>query len=176
MVDVRIESSGDIFISDPIYPTGGWKNILANPDGTLVYKDKTYRELFYESEVEDFKKPENGIIIRTDELEQNLSQILLRLGLNHFEKDEFLEYWIPNLKNLSSPYILFSIIEASEKEKIDHVIIDPEPTTRIEFIAYFKPLEEIVPIKKLELPETPKRVGFTEVEWGGTIDLGHNSN
>jgi len=54
---------------------------------------------------------------------------------------------------------------------VDKVIITPEPDTFIFFLAYFKPLSQPIQVKPLMLPlEPPKRVGFTAVEWGGTID------
>jgi hypothetical protein len=36
---------------------------------------------------------------------------------------------------------------------------------------YFKPLDKFFIPPTLALPDNPpKRIGFTEVEWGGTID------
>lgn len=171
LVDVKIRTIGKIVISDPLYPPNGWKNVLAHPNGTLHYKGKTYKELYYESEVADFKKPETGISIKTSELETDLGRYITQLGLIKNEKKDFLEYWVPKLKELNKPYIFFSIIDPQEKERIDQVIIKPEPDTRIEFIAYFKPLQRPYVGEKLQLPlSPPQRIGFTEVEWGGTIE------
>ena len=170
LVDVSVETPGKIVVSDPLYPAGGWKNVLAHPDGTLIYENRTYKELFYESEVDEFLKPANGVIIAVSQLEPKLKELIFRLGLNDGESQEFLDFWVPRLEKLNSNYILFSLIEKSAKEKIDHVNISPEPDTRIEFIGYFKPLSTPVEITPLTLPARPERVGFTAVEWGATID------
>ena len=53
LVDVTVKTEGKIVISDPQIETygglgspkqsvGGWTNVLANPDGTLLYQNKTY--------------------------------------------------------------------------------------------------------------------------------------
>ncbi|HVZ67590.1 MAG TPA: hypothetical protein VG917_05025 [Patescibacteria group bacterium] len=170
LVDVKVETSGKIVISDPYYPTGGWKKVLASPDGKLVYKGSNYKELFYESKVSDFAKPTNGIIIPISNLTEGLRKNLYKLGLNDSESKEFIEFWQPKLKGLNSKYILFSVIEKSAKEEVDKVIINPEPNTRIEFIVYFRPLNKVINVEPLILPSRPERIGFTAVEWGGVID------
>lgn len=170
-VDVEIQTTGQIVVSDPLYPKNGWKKVWAEPNGKLTYQGKNYSELFYESNVADFEKPKNGITLDSKNIRADLDILISKLGLIKDEKTEFLDWWVPRLQALNSPYILFSVIEKSEKEKIDHVVYTPEPDTRIEFIAYFKPLLKPFEGKPLELPSTPpQRIGFTAVEWGGTID------
>jgi hypothetical protein len=170
LVDVKVETDGDIFVSDPPYPDEGWKNVLAHPDGKLIYEGNEYRELFYESNVKDIRKPSKGLTVNSRNIRGELDSIITKLGLIQGEKTEFLDYWIPRLQALNSPYIFFSIIDPSEKDRIDKVFINPKPDTFIEFIAYFAPLEKPYDGKKLELPSIPPvRVGFTAVEWGGTI-------
>lgn len=172
-VNVSVETPGKVVISDPFYPNGGWKNVEAHPDGTLFYQGRKYRELYYETNVSKVNPPKNGLIIPIGQIRQTLILATTKLGLNTFEQKEFLEYWVPKLKGLNSPYILFSILEKEEKERVDKIIISPEPDTRIEFIAYFKPFtrSKVEGLTPLILPnDPPKRIGFTAVEWGGTID------
>lgn len=170
LVDVELTIPGEIYISIPKYPTGGWQNVLANPDGTLVYKQKKYKELYYETAVTVEKIPQNGIIIPTSDLKSQLGRIVTKLGLKPSERDEFLEYWMPLLTDLKKPYILFSLLDQDEKERIDGVDINPTPDVFINFIAYFKGIEKPTEIEPLTLPTPPQRAGFTAVEWGGTID------
>ena len=171
LVNVSVETPGEIVVSDPLYPTNGWKNVLAYPNGTLIYQDKKYSELFYESNVNDVVKPKNGIYISKSNLKPELTRIITLLGLKDREKQEFLDYWLPRLNALNSKYILFSVLEKEEKERVDKVNISPKPDTFIAFIAYFKAVDKITPIEPLVLPENPpQRIGFTAVEWGGTIE------
>lgn len=171
LVNVKVKIPGEIFISDPLYPENGWQNVLANPDGSLVYNNKKYKELFYESYVDRVNPPDNGIIIPYSQLKKELSEAITKLGLQGAERDEFIDFWIPVLNKFDSPYILFSILDPIEKERLDHVEISPKPDTFITFIAYFKPLQKKpTDLKPLILPKSPpERKGFTAVEWGGTI-------
>jgi len=170
-IDVQVISTGQVVISDPLYPTDGWKQVLAYPNGDLSYQGKQYRELFYETDVDDFQKPTNGINISKENIEPELKRILTRLGLNEFERSEFMDFWVPILKNQDKPYIQFSLITGKAKAEIDTVIIEPKPDTSIEILAYFKPLDTPFQGSTLILPENPPvRAGFTAVEWGGIID------
>lgn len=171
LVDVELIIPGSVIESDPLYPEGGWKNVLAHPDGKLIYKNNKYHELYYESQVDYVNAPDNGKVIATQNLKAELNKITAQLGLIKFERDEFLDYWLPRLYKLNSPYVLFSVIDPVEKERVDHVSISPEPDTRIEFLAYFKPqMSSSTELNPLPLPtEIPQRIGFTAVEWGGTI-------
>ncbi|MGH7203639.1 MAG: hypothetical protein ACREHC_04315 [Candidatus Levyibacteriota bacterium] len=169
-VNVQVITSGTIVVSDPHYPQGGWQNVLAYPNGNLTYNGKQYAELFYESSVTDFQKPDKGIIIAKNQLPEKLSSILDQLGLINNEKQEFLDFWLPKLQNLPSPYIYFSLLDTSAKAQVDKVTISPKPDTEIAFIAYFKPVSSATYGSVLHLPTKPQRVGFVSVEWGGTID------
>ncbi len=172
LVDVEVATSGEIFVSDPEYPAGGWKNILAQPDGSLTYSAKDYSELFYESKVKNYGMPATGLVLKTSELEQKLPELLYKLGLNENKSEipEFVDFWLPKLKALNSPYVFVSVIDKDVKAKNDLVVIKPEPDTRIELIVYFKPLSKFVKVEPLNIGSRPVRRGFTMVEWGGTID------
>lgn len=170
LVSVTVKTEGKIVVSDPLYPPNGWKQILAHPDGTLFYLGKQYRELFYESETRELKRPKAGIVIKSDELETKLLSFIKTLGLTRQdEQQEFLDWWIPKLENLNSPYIFVSILDSSEKKRLDNVEIIPKPDTFIDFVAYFEPRQTDKNPNSLVLPQTPKRLGFTAIEWGGVI-------
>lgn len=169
-VAVQVKTKGKVVVSNPTYPQGGWKNILAFPDGNLQYHKQPYSELFYESSISTFEKPTQGIVIPTAHLTENLNEILGQLGLVGSEKQEFLSFWVPKLQALNSSYIFFSVLSPTAKKAIDNVIITPKPETQIAFIAYFKPINSPNYGSTLQLPPTPQRIGFTSVEWGGIID------
>lgn len=176
LVDVSIETSGEIFVSDPLYPEGGWKNILAHPSGKLEYEGKTYKELFYESNITDLHVPIHGLTLKTESIEGELDMVLTKLGLIGYEKKDFIEFWAPRLRALNTPYIFFSTISEAEKERTDNVTITPKPDTFIGFIAYFKPLNYPYTGPQMVLPENPPdRIGFTAIEWGGTIETNTKS-
>ena len=169
-VNVTVKTQGKIIVSDPLYPSGGWKNVLAHPSGKLVYMGKTYRELFYEIESGKVNRPKKGIVLSKENLKSNLRDKIILLGLTKKdEQDEFLDFWIPRLQELDTNYIFFSVLEKEEKERQDSVLITPKPDTFIEFIAYFAPLINPKNVIQLTITPAPERKGFTAVEWGGVI-------
>jgi hypothetical protein len=170
LVDVSLKVPGTIPVSDPFYPQEGWNNIVAYPDGTFIYKNKEYKELFYEAAIRPSDRPTNGIIIATDQLRKQLQDMTTKLGLKKTEQEEFIQYWIPRLQDLHSKYVLVSLFSPEQKDKIDHVDITPKPDTFIQFIFYFKPLDTVIAVDPLVLPSALQRKGFTAVEWGGIVD------
>ena len=168
-VSVQVTTTGQVVVSNPLYPKGGWKNVLASPDGTLQYQGKLYSELFYETSVTSFQQPTTGKTLKSSQLQQELAGIVDKLGLINSEKQEFLAFWVPRLEATHAPYIYFSLLNTSTKAQVDHVSISPKPDTQISFIAYFKPITKPRP-NTLVLPPTPQRKGFVSVEWGGVMD------
>jgi hypothetical protein len=170
-ITVSLQVPGTIPVSDPLYPQGGWQNIHAYPNGSFNYQGEIYHELFYEATITPITPPDTGVIVPVANLKQKLISITHQLGLNQSEQKEFLEYWLPRLTTLNTPYIAVSVFNPDQKESIDKVTISPKPDTFIQFIMYFKGLEQPVLLQPLQLPlAIPQRIGFTAVEWGGIID------
>lgn len=180
-VNVSVKTEGKVVVSDPqienygdrlrnATASQGWKNVLAYPNGTLFYQGKQYRELFYESETKEVKRPERGLVMEKSKLRTSLLSFIAQLGLTREDEQmEFLDWWIPRLERINSEKLFVSILEKDEKERLDKVFISPKPDTFIEFIAYFAPLSENEMVEPLVLPPTPERKGFTAIEWGGVI-------
>lgn len=168
-VSVRLDSPGVVYISDPLYPKDGWQGVVAYPDGRLVYRGKDYPYLYYELAVDKPKISPKGIVMKKEELTSKLLEITGRLGLVRHEQKDFLEYWLPRLEKVNKPYIIFSLLDKSAKEKIDPVMVSPSPTTRIEFLVNFIPTDWPNSVESLTFEPVPQRVGLTMVEWGGSI-------
>lgn len=171
LVNVKLNVPGEITESIPLYPNNGWQNILAHPNGSFEYLGKTYNELYFESAVNKVNPPKNGLVVEKKQLETELKTLTFKLGLVGKEQVEFLDYWLPKLNKLNYPYFFVSILESKEKERIDNVVINPTPDTKIEFLVYFKGLSKKIAVDPLIFPDSPpQRIGFTTVEWGGTIE------
>jgi hypothetical protein len=171
-VDVKLDIPGYVTVSLPHYPeTTGWQNVLALPGGILHYQNASYYSLYYETAVAKTIKPDRGMFIKTENLSTELVELAMRYGLNAFETKEFMDYWLPELVELDMPYIFVSVYNDTEKDEIDKVLFNPYPETFIHFLTYFKGVNAPYSISPLDIPSTPPaRVGFTAVEWGGTID------
>jgi hypothetical protein len=176
-IDVLLTLPGKVVVSDPYYPEDtGWKNVKAFPDGTLHYNNTRYHYLFYESELKNIIRPTTGVFIARKDLHTSLTTYTHQFGLNALEQKEFLDYWVPRLQKLNAPYILFSVYTDEEKVVMDKVTVTPNPDTFIHLLAYFKPVNAPYSIQPLAVPQSrPERIGFTVVEWGGTIDSGNQN-
>lgn len=169
-VAVELDIPGIVTKSIPTYPISGWQDITANPGGLLQYQGKTYNELYYESSVTGNNIiPKSGIVLPINKLSQDLDSFITKMGLIPHERSEFLAYWLPRLYALNKPYIFVSYLSPEQKELVDKVIVNPKPDVSIAFLIYFKGLSSSESFPAPQMPNVPKRTGFTMVEWGGTI-------
>jgi len=170
-VSVNLNIPGIVTKSIPDIDKTSWKNLTAYPDGHFIYKDKTYNELFYETSETKSEAPKNGIVVDKNDVKSILTNITDKLGLLPSEQSEFLAYWLPKVNSIPSERVLISIFSPSQKDKIDGVTINPKPDVFINFIMYFKGVDNDYRTEPLTLPsEPPARHGFTAVEWGGIMD------
>jgi hypothetical protein len=168
-VDVAVHVVGTITESIPHYPDEGWKNVTVYPDGKLLYQGKQYVELYYEADIPPINPPKKGFIFAKKNLKEKLIGLTDALGFKKNEQQEFIEYWLPRLNSLNKPYIFVSLFSQKAKDTVDHVEISPKPDIFIQYMFYFKPLEQPVRVEPLTL-FAPQRKGFTAFEWGGVID------
>ena len=108
-ISVNVYPLHGISISDPIYKDG-WK-VISDSDSNILNLDdnKTYPYLFWESNnyslfFDGLKIPKEGFVISRDNLQTDLSDKLLELGLNKKEVKDFEDFWIPKMLQKNKPY------------------------------------------------------------------------
>ncbi|MBQ3475371.1 MAG: hypothetical protein IJH20_04310 [Bacilli bacterium] len=161
---VKLGKPDNITISYPEYKNG-WE-ITANPDGTIIDKTsgrKLY-SLYYEAlHSEEFSK-EDGFVVKGSDISKFLEEKLAILGLNEYEAEEFIIYWLPILEKNKYNYIRFATIDEINKNMPLSLSVKPDSIIRV--LMEYKPINDYI-----EMPEqkliTPKRTGFVLVEWGG---------
>ncbi|MCC7522540.1 hypothetical protein IT407_01945 [Candidatus Uhrbacteria bacterium] len=164
-VSVRLPSFINVTVSEPTYPKQGWTT-TAHPDGTLVMPDGSkYGSLFWEGTGVSYKTPTEGWLVKDGEQETFLKETLARLGLNETESKEFMEFWLPLMQD--APYYRVSFI-VSEWSKAAPLYVSPKPTTQIRIFMDWEKRSSPISIQAPKI-ETPKREGFTLVEWGGLL-------
>jgi hypothetical protein len=146
-------------------PATGWQ-VSAQPNGDLVdiHTKKEYYALFWEAENEEPFQLEEGFSVAGAETADFLDAKLAELGLNRREANEFIMYWLPQMEN--NPYNTIHFATESFNKRIP-LDISPRPDALIRVFMVFQPTNEPVKIPAQTF-ETPKRTGFTVVEWGGT--------
>ncbi len=162
-VDVSLELDGEFTCTYPEY-NNGW-NVIANPDGTLTDKNgKEYNYLYWESEMNTEYEIENGFCVKGEDTAKFLEFMLEKLGLNRREANEFIVYWLPLMQNNKYNIISFDTKQYEESAKLN---VTPSPDTIIRVFMTYKASDVFVELQGQEFT-TPKRCGFTVVEWGGT--------
>ena len=142
-------------------------NVLASPSGKLI--DNNGREfygLYWEGINYNSKITDEGFIVEGSNVLSFLEEKLSILGLNEREANEFIIYWLPKLEKNKYNYIRFASID--EINNYMPLEINPKPDTIIRVMMEYKPIDNLIDIKEQKLV-TPKREGFTVVEWGGSI-------
>lgn len=143
-----------------------WK-VIAKPDGNLV-DIKTGRKLYalyWEGKNTEKTKLEEGFVVKGEDTIRFLEEKLEILGLNEREANEFIIYWLPKLENNK-----YNCVRFQTEEEINRnmpLYINPKPESIIRVMMEYKPLNKKIEVKEQKL-ETPKREGYTVVEWGGT--------
>ena len=165
-VTLTLDNSKDLKTSYPRYKDN-WQ-VTAYPDGTLLDEktNKHYYGLYWEGKNHKTKIKDIGFIVPQDETITFLEEKLSILGLTEREANEFIIYWLPKLEQNKYNYIYFETSE--EINNYMPITISPQPDTIIRILMDYKPLTDKISIKEEELT-TPKREGFTVVEWGGSI-------
>ncbi len=167
-MNVDVQVFADVTVSDPFYPLGGWKNVLALPNGNLIYKARLYTSLFWEGighgSYPDIRNV--GKVVLQKDLIKTIEEDLGAQGLNEREINDFLEFWKDHLP--TAPYVKLSWFTTEEMNILAPLRVNPNPTTVIRVFLDAKGLDTPITLT----PQTftkPERVGFTLVEWGGLL-------
>ncbi|HVT01643.1 MAG TPA: hypothetical protein VHE53_05465 [Patescibacteria group bacterium] len=164
-VTVKVNSKEPLTYTDPIYPNNGWV-ATAKSNGDITYENKNYDYLYYETKISDnlLSKPKEGFVFAKTDLKLGLNELMPKLGLNNKETQQFVDYWTKALPD--SPYYLVGITDRKTLDNAASLNITPKPDTIIRVGLYFETLKQTTTILPPVIT-TPKRNGFTVVEWGG---------
>ena len=163
-VSVQVQLNGHLTCTYPAYQDG-WK-VVAEPDGTLTdAAGMTYHYLYWEGETLAEYDFSEGFCVPGKDTAAFLEQALSQLGLTRREANEFIVYWLPLMEANAYNVISFQQERYTQSAKLE---ISPEPDTLIRVFMAWKPSDAPVEQKPQTLT-APERIGFTAVEWGGTI-------
>jgi hypothetical protein len=165
-VSVKIYPKGGMSYSDPAY-NDGW-TVKADRNGKLtdLISGKSFPYLFWEGRGGIYKQSQKGFLVARKDVHNFLLEKLGKLGLNEKETSDFIEFWEPRMKE--SPYYFVTFLGNREMEQIAPLDIEPKPDTVIRVLMDFFPLDKPASFEGFKI-RTPKRQGFTVVEWGGVL-------
>lgn len=165
-ITVKLGMPENITASYPAY-ADGWR-VMAGPDGTLtdIATGRTLYALYWEGRSEGAVDIAEGFVVAGTDTAAFLEEKLDILGLSEREAEEFIVYWLPEMRD--NPYNLIRFLSTDEITDRMPLAFSVEPDTVIRVFMVYRRLEERMEIAEQQLPERPVRNGFTAVEWGGS--------
>jgi hypothetical protein len=163
---VWLHPEGGFTYTEPTYQDNWY--VKAEPNGQLtdLRSGKVYPYLFWEGRGGFYEKPKQGWVVERKNLKNFLASKLLQLGLNEKESADFMEFWLPRMQE--KPYYFVTFMGNKTMDRLAPLTIDPRPDTVIRILMDYTALDQ--PIEVQDFPIiTPKRQGFTIVEWGGVL-------
>lgn len=164
---VELDFDGELTCTYPDY-SKGWNNILAKPDGTLIFPDgREYYCLYWEGRSSSMT-PDifHGFCIKGSESAAFLEKTLADIGLTPREANEFIIYWLPVLEANEYNVITFQTDAYTEVSKLN---VTPTPDSMLRVYMYAYATDKYIDIEP-QIFEPFERKGFTVVEWGGTVE------
>ena len=142
-------------------------NVHVTTDGNIYDYNtgRNYYGLYWEANDNYKLDMSKGFVVKGEDTVKFLEEKLAILGLNDYEINEFIIYWIDKLENNNYNFISFRSLEDINNSM--PLIISEEPDTLIRVMMDYKPLDNYIEVKEQELIPV-NRNGYTVVEWGGT--------
>ncbi len=167
-IKIDLEFKGKLLTSFPKYDNN-W-SVTAYPDGR-IFDNKTnrfYSSLFWDG-MQNFTKEHynylSGFVVSKNDLTNFLIEKLENIGLNNYETNEFIQYWLPILEQNETNFIHFYV--NADYDIISKNNVFPKPDTSIRIFMEFYALDKSIEISEQRFSKT-ERKGFTLVEWGGS--------
>jgi len=158
-VRLTFPNGGRVIVSEPLY-NGGWSTHVTE-EGLI---DNKFTFLFYECKTPDFCQYDEGWIVEKPELASFFENELQTLKFNEVEIQDFLDHWLPLLKEHNQYIIYPQYSEILEQMVTIDCDIEPDIINRIWYVVREYDGDE-------QAPRTPdsevfSREGFYIMEWG----------
>jgi hypothetical protein len=168
-VNVELNYKGHLTVTYPEIneKTNDW-DVIAQKDGSLKnLSDHTeHQYLFWEGAptVPYNFNMKDGFCIKGTDTRKFLQTMLPKLGLTPKEYNDMIVFWLPKMMNNTYNLVHFATEDYTQSAPLN---IIPKPDNLIRVFMAFQPCNKPI-LTKEPLIITPKRSGFTVVEWGGT--------
>ena len=162
---VCVKTDGKLTCTYPEHGLDGWRDFVADPDGTLTFADgRQYYCLFWEGVTSTSWDFSHGYCVKGADTAAFLTEVLAKMGLSFREANEFIIYWLPRMQE--NPYNVIAF-QGESYERSAKLEIEPQPDSILRVFMAWKASDRPVDIPAPDI-KTFERNGFTVVEWGGT--------
>jgi hypothetical protein len=146
----------------------GW-TVWAEPSGVLknLADGKTYPYLFWEGNSSAKLSIDQGWTLAKKDIASKLPVALTSMGLSTKESADFMEFWLPKLQAVTTPYVRFNFEGTAAMNIVAPLTITPAPDSLLRVFMVYQGVNQA----GLSMPAytAPARSGFSVVEWGGTL-------
>jgi hypothetical protein len=163
---VMLQPQGGFTYSEPNYVINWF--VKAEPNGHLtdIRTNKEYPYLYWEGRGGYYEQPKQGWSVKRKDLPTFIPSKLKLLGLSKKEIADFMDFWLQRMQE--KPYYFVTFMGNKTMDELAPLTVTPKPNTVIRVLMDYTPLDKPVQVKGYAI-HTPKRTGFTVVEWGGVL-------
>ena len=166
-IDVKISFKNEDILKTT-YPkyNNGWE-VHVKSDGSITDDNgRSYYALYWDEEYDKKVDFSTGFYVKSEDSIKFLEEKLNEIGLTEREANEFIMYWLPIMEEKGNNLVHFEFTK--DREKMNKLNIEPKPDSMLRLGIIIKKVDKNVKIKEQKI-EHFDRVGFSVVEWGGTI-------
>lgn len=166
-LSVKVAPNGGFTKTIPSY-NNGWQ-VTAYPGSKIIesISKQVYPYLYWSGITIGYPVPEEGWVVKKEELSAFFDAKLGAMGLNSVEIKDFKEYWIQELNG--KPYYQISFLFNDAVDRLAPLSFSVKPDKVFRVILVAKGMDESENIMEQKLPVLSDRNGFTVVEWGGML-------
>jgi len=166
---VNVQVGANVTVSDPLYnPLKGWQNVIASPNGQLIYNGQNYSSLFWEGTgFGTYPGISSGTVVPQAKVAETIRSQLGAQGFKTNEVNDFMDYWQSRIPD--QPYVRLTWFTTAQLNELAPLSISPKPDTLIRTFLDMRGLDRAITIPAQRFA-APVRTGFTVVEWGGLLN------
>jgi hypothetical protein len=171
-VEVKMNIKGENAFMYPEY-IDSWK-FTAHPNGDLVFGDKSYNYLFWEStqyQRNISTETQVGFVVEGKNVVAFFEEKLTEAGLSSTEQADFITYWGSRLQVNALNFVRFEFNESCNQYA--ELAITPKPDNVYRIYMSWESIDSFINCKPQAIVPM-NRKGFTVVEWGGQELTNHS--
>ncbi|MBP9667401.1 hypothetical protein KBD87_01150 [Candidatus Saccharibacteria bacterium] len=172
-MNVSVKVGAEVTVSDPHYPAAtGWRNVHAQPNGSLKYQGKAYDSLFWEGQgYGQYPGITEGTVVKRQHAAATMRAQLAQQGFNKKEVADFMDFWGSRIPN--KPYIRLTWFTTEQMNALAPLRVYPKPDTIIRTFLDMDGFDSLIQLPAQHLVHHARH-GFTVTEWGGLTLVDHH--
>ncbi len=161
--DVRLAFNNGTYLTKSVPEYGSGWNVFVDRSGRI---EQRYDYLFYEAGLGFLPGLCEGWCVCREDLPADLRHLLISIGLNEAETNDFIVYWRGVLTGYSY-YNIYPMFDAGIDQFVELEVV-PRPEAMLRVWLFFEGCDHFEPLPEPLLPVF-QRGATTVIEWGGVL-------